>query len=300
MLAVEIRNLSHSYTHHFWSKPRRALDSLSLEVTEGEIFGYLGANGAGKTTTIKILVGLLPPQAGEARVFGTPVQNLASRRWVGFAPENPYFYEYLTAREALRFYAALCDVPAAERRRRADELLDFVGLREAADVRLREYSKGMRQRLGIAQALVHRPKLAILDEPQSGLDPVGRLQVREIMLRLKEEGATVFFSTHILSDVELICNRVALLAKGKLLACGPLSTLLDARLKHIEMTVENVPAACLNEWRRRSLRSQDDPAHTGRTMLIFGDEVLANDAAREILQAGGRLLSYRPHSRCGL
>ncbi|MCX7934034.1 MAG: ABC transporter ATP-binding protein [Planctomycetota bacterium] len=293
MFAVETKNLCYAYSRHFWSRPRQALNGLCLEVGEGEIFGYLGANGAGKTTTIKLLVGLLRPQAGEARIFGMPVQDLASRRWVGFAPENPYFYEYLTAREALRFYAALCDVPAAERCRRADELLDFVGLREAADVRLREYSKGMRQRLGIAQALVHRPRLAILDEPQSGLDPVGRLQVREIILRLKEEGATVFFSTHILSDVEMICDRVGLLVRGRLQASGPLSTLLDARLKCVEMAIEAVPPACLETWRRRASRSQVDPAHAGRMLLTFPDEESANAAAREMLQAGGRLIAYR-------
>ena len=173
--AISARGLTHSYQRNFWEKKRLALDSLDLTVGRGEIYGFLGANGAGKTTTIKILVGLQRQSSGAAEIFGIPVSDMECRRRIGFMPENPYFYEYLTARESLDFYGALCDLPRSGRRaRNNDELLEFVGLSRAADIQLREFSKGMRQRLGIAQAIVHRPPLVILDEPMSGLDPVGR------------------------------------------------------------------------------------------------------------------------------
>jgi ABC-2 type transport system ATP-binding protein len=301
MVAIQTRSLVHEYATHFWSRPKQALRGLDLAVEKGEIFGYLGANGAGKTTTIKILVGLLRPRSGEAALFDVPVRDLESRRSVGFAPENPYFYEYLTARESLRFYAALCDVPRAERAKRADELLEFVGLREAADVRLKEYSKGMRQRLGIAQAIVHRPRLAILDEPQSGLDPVGRLQVREAILRLKQDGTTVFFSTHILSDVEMICDLVGLVVKGKLEACGPVSSLLQTQVKGVEVGAEGLPPVFVETLGRDAVSAVAATAAAPGTatrapghLFAFATEDQAAAAVKAILAAGGRLTLYRP------
>ena len=174
MPAIEISNLVHEYKHHLFERRKRVLDNLTFTVEEGEIFGFLGPNGAGKTTTIKILTSLLRQTSGEARVFGIDSRLTEARRHVGFQPESPYFYDYLTAGEALRFYAALCGIPRAERARRAGELLEFVGLADAANARMGEFSKGMRQRLGIAQAIIHKPRLVILDEPMSGLDPVGR------------------------------------------------------------------------------------------------------------------------------
>ncbi len=227
--AIKTTGLSHSYQKNFWEKKRLALDSLDLTVDKGEIYGFLGANGAGKTTAIKILVGLQRQVAGTAEIFGIPVSDMECRRKIGFMPENPYFYEYLTARESLDFYGALCDLPKEGRAGKINELLDFVGLADARDTRLREFSKGMRQRLGIAQAIVHQPPLVILDEPMSGLDPIGRRQVREAILDLHRRGATIFFSSHILSDVEMICHRAALIDHGRLLASGTIDELLEAR-----------------------------------------------------------------------
>ncbi len=229
--AIDLRGLTHSYQRNFWEKRRLALDCLDLRVEKGEIYGFLGANGAGKTTAIKILVGLQTQTRGEVRIFGIPAADMECRRHIGFMPENPYFYEYLTARESMDFYAALCDLPKAGRLARCDELLDFVGLGSARDIRLGEFSKGMRQRLGIAQAIVHRPPLVILDEPMSGLDPIGRKQVREAILELHSRGTTIFFSSHILSDVEMICHRAALIDHGKLLASGSIAELLGGREK---------------------------------------------------------------------
>lgn len=259
--AIEIHGLTHTYQTNFWERHKKALDNLDLTVEKGEIFGFLGANGAGKTTTIKILVGLQAQLSGSAAIFGTPSRDMNCRRKIGFMPENPYFYEYLTARESLDFYGALCDLPVSERAARNDELLEFVGLRDAADIRLKEFSKGMRQRLGIAQAIVHRPPLVILDEPMSGLDPAGRRQVREAILDLHAGGATIFFSSHILSDIEMICHRAALIDKGKLLAEGSIPSLLQAAELEVEVGGSGLPEAeegRLSALAKRALKQGDD------------------------------------------
>ncbi|MDR2392228.1 MAG: ABC transporter ATP-binding protein [Planctomycetota bacterium] len=287
--AIRTGALAHSYQRNFWERKRLALDGLNLIVERGEIYGFLGANGAGKTTTIKILVGLQTQTAGTAEIFGIPVADGECRRRIGFMPENPYFYEYLTARESLDFYGALCDLPAAERRRRNDELLGFVGLSQAADTRLKEFSKGMRQRLGIAQAIVHRPPLVILDEPMSGLDPVGRRQVRQAILDLHAGGATIFFSSHILSDIEMICHRAALIDKGKLLASGTLEELLDTRELEIEVGGTGLDAersASVAARAKRSLR------RNGETLLSFDNWDAAYFAA-DMFREHGRLTLLR-------
>ena len=288
--AIEIKGLTHTYQKNFWEKKRLALDDLSLTVGEGEIFGFLGANGAGKTTTIKILAGLQYQTRGEASIFGIPARDMECRRLMGFMPENPYFYEYLTARESLDFYGALCDLPRAERAAHGGELLEFVGLSEAANIRLREFSKGMRQRLGIAQAIVHKPRLVILDEPMSGLDPAGRRQVREAILNLRAGGATIFFSSHILTDIEMICDRAALVDKGRLLAIGRLPELLDAKEREYE-----VGAADLSEADRRDLAALARRAIAGEneTLFIFADGEAAAKAVRMTVERG-RLVSFRP------
>ena len=287
--AIEIRGLTHSYQKNFWEKRRLALDNLDLTVGRGEIYGFLGANGAGKTTTIKILVGLQRQTGGDASIFGIPVSDVDCHRKIGFMPENPYFYEYLTARESLDFYGALCDLSHRERRERIDGLLDFVGLSRAADTRLREFSKGMRQRLGIAQAIVHRPPLIILDEPMSGLDPVGRRQVRQAILDLHEDGATIFFSSHILSDIEMICHRAALIDHGKLMASGTLGELLETRELEIEVGGSGLGE---NDLRRLEASAKRFVRRDGETLLTFAswdDAYLAVDAFR----AGGRLTQLR-------
>jgi ABC-2 type transport system ATP-binding protein len=219
--AIEIDGLTKDYALGFWRKRmRRSLDNLSLRVEDGEIFGFLGPNGAGKTTTLKLLMGLIFPTAGTARIRGKSIDDVAMHREIGYLPEQPYFYDYLTARELLDYYARFFGFAAADRRERVARFLERVGLTAAADVQLRKFSKGMLQRAGIAQAILHDPKVVFLDEPMSGLDPIGRREVRDIILDLKNQGRTVFFSTHILSDAEMLCDRVAVLVDGKLQGVG--------------------------------------------------------------------------------
>lgn len=287
--AISIKGLTFSYQKHFWEKKKKALDNLDLTVNQGEIFGFLGANGAGKTTTIKILVGLQNQNGGTADIFGIPCDDMECRRKIGFMPENPYFYEYLTARESLEFYGALCDMPREGREKRNAELLDFVGLSHAADIRLKEFSKGMRQRLGIAQAIVHRPPLVILDEPMSGLDPVGRRQVREAILDLYAGGTTIFFSSHILSDIEMICHRAALIDHGRLLASGTIEELLNAQEQEVEVGGSGLSEEnwkLLKEMAKRSLKQGDE------TLFIFSDWDKANKAI-DIFRTKGKLTQVR-------
>ncbi len=237
---ISASGLTMVYKTDILKRRSKALDELDLEIEPGEIYGYLGSNGAGKTTTIKLLVGLLRPTAGSARVLGQPIGTIASRREVGFLPENPYFYEYLSAVEALDFYGSLSGMSRADRARRIPEILELVNLKDAAKGRIGSYSKGMRQRLGLAQALVHEPKLLILDEPMSGLDPIGRREVREIILLQRDLGRTIFFSSHILADVELICDRIGIISKGKLIESGHLAELMTRETRSIEVTVRGV------------------------------------------------------------
>ena len=238
MQAIEIVNLTKDYLVGFWrKKPVRALDALSLSVAEGEIFGFLGPNGAGKTTTLKLLMGLIYPTSGSARILGRPIDDVSLHREIGYLPEHPYFYDYLTAQEFMDYCAQLFGFSPADRRRRVTVLLERVGLAEAADVQLRRYSKGMLQRAGIAQALLNDPRVVFLDEPMSGLDPIGRREVRDIILELRDQGKTVFFSTHILPDIEMVCDRVAILNKGRLHGIGRLDEILAKQTAGIEVVV---------------------------------------------------------------
>ena len=228
MAAIEIAGLSKDYAVGFWRKrPWRALDRLSLQVERGEVFGFLGPNGAGKTTTLKILTGLIFPTAGSATILGKRVGHPDAFLHLGYLPEQPYFYDYLTAQELLDYFARFFPLSAAERQRRRETVLQQVGLAEFRHLPLRKFSKGMLQRIGIAQAVLHSPDIVLLDEPMSGLDPVGRREVRDLILQLKAEGKTVFFSTHILSDAEALCDRVAILNRGKLVGVGKISELLQ-------------------------------------------------------------------------
>ncbi|MCP3984697.1 MAG: ABC transporter ATP-binding protein [bacterium] len=213
---VSIENLVKDFRPGFGLRRKRVLDGISFEVRRGEVFGFIGPNGAGKTTTLKVLMGLIRPTSGGARILGHDISEVGFRRHVGFLPEGPYFYDFLTGRETLDFYSRLCAVPKPERGRRVEELLHKVGLEDAADLRLRAYSKGMLQRVGIAQTLVHDPEIVFLDEPMSGLDPVGRKEIRDLIAGLHSGGKTVFMNTHILSDVELICDRIAIIANGRI------------------------------------------------------------------------------------
>jgi ABC-2 type transport system ATP-binding protein len=236
MAAIEILGLEKTYKVGFWLKStKRALQPLHLTVEEGEIFGFLGPNGAGKTTTLKMLMGLVFPTAGTARILGHEWTDPEVKAQIGFLPEQPYFYDYLTAHELLDYYGQLSGVPAADRKRRVEEVLSRVGLSDVKGIQLRKFSKGMLQRAGIAQAILHNPKLVFLDEPMSGLDPLGRREVRDLIEQLKQEGKTVFFSTHILSDAEALCDRVAIINKGELRGVGAIEELTSSVQGKVEM-----------------------------------------------------------------
>ena len=236
MPAIEILGLEKTYSVGFWRKrPKRALLPLHLTVEEGEIFGFLGPNGAGKTTTLKMLMGLVFPTAGSARILGQEWTDPEVKAQIGFLPEQPYFYDHLTAHELLDYYGQLSGVPGRDRKRRVEEVLQRVGLTDVKGVQLRKFSKGMLQRAGIAQAILHDPKLVFFDEPMSGLDPMGRHEVRDLMEQLKHEGKTVFFSTHILSDAEALCDRVAIIHKGELRGVGAVEDLTSSVQGKIEV-----------------------------------------------------------------
>jgi ABC-2 type transport system ATP-binding protein len=226
MHAIEIQNLSKNYTVGFLRKQlRAALKSLSLTVETGETFGFLGPNGAGKTTTLKLLMGIIFPTSGSAKVLGKDCLDPEVKRKIGFLPEQPYFYDYLSAPELLDYYAQLSGLDSAARQERIGPLLERVGLGDVGKLHLRKFSKGMLQRVGIAQAIVHDPEIVFLDEPMSGLDPLGRHEIRELIQSLKDDGRTIFFSTHILSDAEALCDRVAVIHKGELRGVGVVNDL---------------------------------------------------------------------------
>jgi len=234
---IEVKGLRKQYRSAFLMKRIDAVKDISFTVEEGMVFGFLGPNGAGKTTTIRTLMGLIRPTGGEVRVFGQPVPNRAARARIGFLPESPYFYDYLTAAELLDLAGRLCGVDLPRRRKRIGELIELVGLERARNVQLKKYSKGMLQRAGIAQALINDPELIVLDEPMSGLDPVGRKEVRDIIVNLGERGKTIFFSTHILADVEIICDHVAIIADGEIRSSGSLGEMTVGEQRGTEVTV---------------------------------------------------------------
>jgi ABC-2 type transport system ATP-binding protein len=241
MPVVEIENLTKDFSVGFWKKrPIRALDRLCLQVNRGEIFGFLGPNGAGKSTTMKILMHLLHPTSGEARILGEPAGNVAMHQRIGYLPENPYFYDYLTPLELLTYMGRLFGLGKAVLARKAETLLEGVGLAEARNLQLRKFSKGMVQRIGIAQALINDPEIVFLDEPMSGLDPLGRMEVRRIITSLKAKGVTVFFSSHVLPDVEALCDRIAILNKGKLQEMGALEDILQVRIEGYEVILSGL------------------------------------------------------------
>jgi len=224
--AISISSLTKDFAVGIGGKKLRAVDDLSLEVEDNQIFGLLGPNGCGKSTTIKIILGLLEPSRGECRIFGRPSRLVRARTSVGFLPEAPYFYRYLSGRELVRFYARLCGVPSARREERVEAVIDLVGMREAADRRVGTYSKGMLQRIGLAQALVHDPQLVILDEPTAGVDPIGSADIAEIVRELKRQGKTILLSSHLLAQIEGLCDRVAILHRGRLVREGRIADLV--------------------------------------------------------------------------
>ena len=289
MAAIEILGLEKTYQVGFWRKrPKCALKPLHLQVEEGEIFGFLGPNGAGKTTTLKILMGLVFPTAGSARILGMAINDPRMKAQIGFLPEQPYFYDYLTARELLEYFAQLSGVDARERSRKVNEVLNRVGLPEVGGVQLRKFSKGMLQRVGIAQAILHDPKIAFFDEPMSGLDPMGRREVRDLMEQLKHEGKTVFFSTHILADAEALCDRVAIIHQGELRSVGAVVDLTSTIHGKVELVWEGtaIPA---------SLRALGAECHvTGDTVRAVLSEANQDSAIEALRRERLRLISVTP------
>ena len=286
MAIIEIQNLSKSFRGHLGIGSHLAVDDLTLAVEPGQIFGLLGPNGAGKTTTLKVLLGLVKPDAGTVRLFGKPPRDVEARRRLGFLPENPYFYDYLTASEFLDLYGRLHGIEAGERRRRVAAALDRVGLAGREGTPLRKLSKGMVQRVGLAQAIQHDPELVILDEPMSGLDPVGRREVRDLILALKAQGKTIFFSSHILQDAEMICDRVAILFKGKLRAVGKLDELATPDTKWVEVTVRGPVPDALPGNRR------DNP--DGTTLLVLPGFDALGPVVSAVTAAGGTIAAVWP------
>jgi ABC-2 type transport system ATP-binding protein len=246
MDAIRTEALTKHYSVGFWRpRPYLALEGLTLAVGQGEVFGFLGPNGAGKTTTLKLLMQLIYPTSGTAHILGAPVGSSDVKRRIGYLPENPYFYDHLTAEELLEYFASLFGYAAAERRQRASRLLDEVGIGAERRLQLRKFSKGMLQRVGIAQALINDPEVVFFDEPMSGLDPLGRREIRQLILRLRDRGCTVFFSSHVLSDAEALCSRVAIVAKGRLVASGALTEILAFQVHGWELVMSQVPKAAL-------------------------------------------------------
>ena len=289
--ALDIRGLSKSYRiGHLRGKRRPALRDLTLQVPRGSVFGCLGPNGSGKSTTLKLLLGLIFPDSGDAVILGHPIGARAARQSLGYLPENPYFYDYLTPREYLDYAGRLFGLSPGARRDRARELLDLVGITPAADVQMRRFSKGMLQRLGLAQALVNRPELVFLDEPMSGLDPLGRRSVREIILKLKAEGSTVFFSTHILPDAETLCDEVAVLRGGSVVAKGRLDQILTLDVSHMEVLVSGLAPPDVSGLAPgvETFRSM------GERLVLHVPEKQLGGVVVAVEQRGGRVLSVQP------
>ena len=296
MHAIETERLTKDYAVGFWRpRPYRALDSLSLQVEAGEVFGFLGPNGAGKTTTLKLLTELIYPTSGRISVLGKPPSHPDVRRRIGYLPEAPYFYDYLSAEELLAYFGGLFGLRGEERRRRVAGLLDTVGLGGERRLPMRKYSKGMLQRVGLAQALVNEPELVFLDEPMSGLDPLGRRDVRALILELRDKGCTVFFSSHILADAEALCSRVAIVVGGQLVTAGRLSDILAFEVSGWELVMSGLApdtAAGLGNRARSVTRISE-----GRYTIELAPEVAPERLIAELRAAGGDLVSLSPVRR---
>jgi ABC-2 type transport system ATP-binding protein len=292
--AIRIEQLTKDYKVGFWRpRPYRALDSLTLEIDNGEVFGFLGPNGAGKTTTLKLLMQLIFPTSGHAEILGRPVGDVAMKRRIGYLPENPSFYDYLTAEELLAYFARLLGYSAADARRRAASLLDRVGIDgERRRQQLRKYSKGMIQRVGIAQALVNDPEVIFLDEPMSGLDPLGRRDVRSLILELRDQGRTIFFSSHILADAEALCSRVGVVAGGRLAAAGRLTDILAFQVRGWELIVSELRPEVLERIRPRVQRATEISPQRYALELPLSEA--PDRMLSELVAAGASLVSLLP------
>jgi ABC-2 type transport system ATP-binding protein len=295
--AIEIDNLTKDYEVGFWRKRKvRALDGLSLAVAEGEIFGFLGANGAGKSTTMKLLMRLIFPTAGRARIKGRDIEDISMHASIGYLPEHPYFYDYLTARELLEYCAELFGYTRRDCRARAATLLATVRLEEKSwDKQLRKFSKGMLQRVGLAQALVNDPSIVFLDEPMSGLDPVGRREVRDLIASLRTSGTTVFFCSHILADIEVLCDRAAILQRGRLAHLGRLADLRQAAgdTRAMEIICAGANLASLQTEAEKLAGARLTPTPGGARLEVAGEHDV-DAALRAVRASGATLVSVQP------
>jgi ABC-2 type transport system ATP-binding protein len=289
--AISLEHVSKEYRSLLGRRSVTALEDVSLQVLPGEVFGFLGANGAGKTTTVKILLRLARPTAGRARIFGLPPGG-AVRHRIGYVPESPYFYEFLTPFELLDFYAGIFGIPGRERKRRIQRALEQVGIGERSNSPIRTFSKGMVQRVGLAQALLNEPDVLFLDEPTSGLDPLARREIRDIILDLKSRGKTLFINSHLLSEVELVCDRVAILKRGRLVRTGTIDELVSREGVEVVVSLDGggVPAS-LGAFVVESAATDE----TGTVRLRLPDEGAVPDALRALLAAGLHIVSVNPH-----
>ncbi len=291
--AIETEGLSKDFLVGFWRpRPHRALDALTLTVEAGEVFGFLGPNGAGKSTTLKLLMQLLYPTSGVARILGRPVGDLEVKKRIGFLAENPYYYDYLTAEEVLAYFARLFGYSGADVTARVSRVLEEVGIPHYRKTKLRALSKGNLQRVGLAQALINDPELIFLDEPMSGLDPIGRSQVRDLILKLRERGCTVFFSSHILSDAESLCSRVGIMAQGRLVSSGRVSDMIAFELKGWELVM-----AGLSDEHARQLQARVrsiTPLKPGRFNLQLAPDAQPEGLIADLRASGAELVSLNP------
>jgi len=283
--AIEIQNLSKDYPFGFLHlRKRRSLENLTMQVQAGDVFGFLGPNGAGKSTTIKLLMRLIFPTSGTARILGKPIEDVSMHQDIGYLPEQPYFYDYLTAAELLNYFARFHGLKESDRRARVERMLKKVGLDTAKKIQLRKYSKGMLQRAGLAQAILHDPQVVVLDEPMSGLDPLGRREVRDIILELKKEGRTVLFSTHILSDAEMLCDRVGVIVGGKLRGVGTPGEMVGIQTQGMEILFELDGSA-------KKPALLEKATKTGERYRVQLPEAELYNALDQLKEAGARILS---------
>ena len=285
---LHIEDLHKTFKTGFIPKGKKILDGITLDIKGGEIFGYLGPNGAGKTTTLKCILGLIFPDKGKIEIFGYPNLSVKAKEKIGFLPENPYFYDYLTATEFLGFYSDLALVKKEEKRAQIESLLRLVGLEQSAGIQLRKFSRGMLQRIGLAQALINDPSLVFLDEPLGGLDPLGRKEIRDVIIRLKEEGKTVFLSSHILQDIEMICDRVAILVAGKIINLGALQDIISEKVSVTEITISGLQTSDCQDL------GECYSAQEGRILLKVFEEEKIPDVLRLIQTKKGKIHSLIP------
>jgi len=291
--AIVLDHLTKTFKPNWpWKTPTTVLRGLSFTVGQGEIVGFLGPNGAGKTTTMKILIGLVRPTSGSVEVLGAPAGDVETHRRIGYLPESPYFYDYLTAEEFLWFYGRLAGMGGESLARRIDALLDMVGLTESRTKQLRKFSKGMLQRVGLAQALIHDPELILLDEPMSGLDPIGRKEVRDLILQLRDQGKTVLFNSHIIPDVEMICDRVAVVVKGELLAAGRVEDLVGhGRTRSVEVVCDGLPDHAASAWNSIAAKIV---RRGSQYLMVLPDTELIDRVVADIRHHGAKLVSVTP------